>query len=113
MPLIVPGVVLGTAMYVYNVELENRLDMDVLLQLAQAAAPEASRHGRTLGARILGMQACLWSENLHDRWLVDHMIFPRMPAMAETAWTPRDRKSWSRFAAIAPLLYGAGEKVGN
>ena len=30
MPLIVPGVVLGTAMYVFHVEVENRLDVDVL-----------------------------------------------------------------------------------
>jgi putative spermidine/putrescine transport system permease protein len=30
MPLIVPGVVLGTAMYVFHVELENGLDIDVL-----------------------------------------------------------------------------------
>jgi putative spermidine/putrescine transport system permease protein len=30
MPLIVPGVVLGTAMYVFHVELENALDVDVI-----------------------------------------------------------------------------------
>ncbi len=30
LPLIVPGVVLGTAMYVYHVELENSLDVDVI-----------------------------------------------------------------------------------
>ena len=30
MPLIVPGVVLGTAMYVFQVEVENGLDVDVL-----------------------------------------------------------------------------------
>ena len=30
MPLIVPGVVLGTSMYVFHVELENGLDVDVL-----------------------------------------------------------------------------------
>lgn len=30
MPLIVPGVVLGTAMYVFHVEVENGLDMDVI-----------------------------------------------------------------------------------
>ncbi len=30
MPLIVPGVVLGTAMYVFHVELENGLDVDVI-----------------------------------------------------------------------------------
>ena len=30
LPLIVPGVVLGTAMYVFHVELENALDVDVI-----------------------------------------------------------------------------------
>ena len=30
MPLVVPGVVLGTAMYVFHVEVENGLDIDVL-----------------------------------------------------------------------------------
>src|SRR5262249_2271724 len=30
LPLIVPGVVLGTAMYVFHVEVENGLDVDVL-----------------------------------------------------------------------------------
>src|SRR6266481_2700123 len=30
MPLIVPGVVLGTSMYVFHVELENGLDVDVI-----------------------------------------------------------------------------------
>ena len=30
MPLVVPGVVLGTAMYVFHVEVENGLDVDVL-----------------------------------------------------------------------------------
>src|SRR5262245_66423150 len=30
LPLIVPGVVLGTAMYVFHVEVENGLDVDVI-----------------------------------------------------------------------------------
>jgi hexosaminidase len=63
--------------------------------------------------RLIGVQACLWSENMHDRRLVDHMIFPRMPAMAETAWTPLHRKDYRRFAAIEPLLFSSGEKVGG
>lgn len=68
--------------------------------------PEAAK------PRLIGVQACLWSENMHERRLVDHMIFPRMPAMAETAWTPQARKDYRRFAAIAPLLFRPGEKVG-
>jgi hexosaminidase len=62
--------------------------------------------------RMIGVQACLWSENMHERRLVDHMIFPRMPAMAEAAWTPSPRKDFRRFSAIEPLIFRAGEKVG-
>jgi putative spermidine/putrescine transport system permease protein len=38
MPLIVPGVVLGTAMYVFHVELENALDVDVVGTFAALVA---------------------------------------------------------------------------
>ena len=47
--------------------------------------PEAMR------ARLIGVQSCLWSENLHDKTLFDHLVFPRLSAIAETAWTPRER----------------------
>ena len=68
--------------------------------------PEAAK------PRLIGVQACLWSENMHDRQLIDHMIFPRMPALAETAWTPSSRKDFRRFRAIESLLFRRGEKVG-
>ena len=45
MPLIVPGVVLGTAMYVFHVELENGLDVDVHRHLLRAGGgPRRDRH---------------------------------------------------------------------
>ena len=69
--------------------------------------PEAARR------KLIGVQACLWGENMHDRVLVDRMLFPRMPAMAETAWTPTARKDLRRFTAIAPILFRRGEKVGR
>jgi hexosaminidase len=69
--------------------------------------PEALR------TRLIGVQACLWGENMHDRQLVDHMLFPRMPAMAETAWTPPRRKDFARFLATEPLLFRRGERVGR
>jgi hexosaminidase len=66
-----------------------------------------------LMTRLIGVQACLWGENMHDRQLVDHMLFPRMPAMAETAWTPPRRKDFARFLATEPLLFRRGERVGR
>ena len=62
--------------------------------------------------RLIGVQACLWSENMHDRRLIDHMIFPRMSAMAESAWTPSQQKDYGRFASIEPVLFRTGERVG-
>lgn len=62
----------------------------------------------TLRSRLIGVQSCLWSENLHDKTLFDHLVFPRLSAVAETAWTPRGTKSWPRFIATHPLMPVAG-----
>jgi hexosaminidase len=54
---------------------------------------------------LLGVQACLWSENLHERCLLDYLAFPRLAAIAETGWTPAVRKDLRRFSASHPLLF--------
>jgi hexosaminidase len=51
-------------------------------------------------ARLLGVQACLWTENLYDRCLFDHLTFPRLSAVAESAWTPAARKDFERFRVL-------------
>jgi hexosaminidase len=64
--------------------------------------PEATR------SKLIGVQSCLWSENLHDKALFDHLVFPRLSAIAETAWTPAGNKSWPRFIATHPLMPVSG-----
>lgn len=62
--------------------------------------------------RFMGIQACIWSEPMTDRAVFDRLVFPRLSAIAETAWTAADRKSWDRFAAFSslmPILYGHWE----
>ncbi len=39
--------------------------------------------------QILGIQACIWGENMHSEAIFNHMVFPRLYAIAETAWTMR------------------------
>ncbi|EHS51327.1 Glycoside hydrolase, family 20, catalytic core [Rhizobium sp. PDO1-076] len=56
-----------------------------------------------LAARMRGVQACIWSEHFLNRDYFNHLVFPRLPAIAEAAWTPKERKDWLRFAAIVPL----------
>lgn len=57
--------------------------------------------------RLIGVQSCLWSENLADRRLFDHLVYPRLSAIAETAWSPREAKDFARFMAIQTLMPSA------
>jgi hexosaminidase len=54
--------------------------------------------------KLKGIQGCIWSENLVSREVFNHMVFPRLSAIAESAWTPKDQKSWLRFAALSKLM---------
>ncbi len=46
---------------------------------------------------ILGVQANLWTEYADTERDVDYMLYPRMLAVAEVAWTPQARRSWDDF----------------
>lgn len=46
---------------------------------------------------ILGIQACLWSETIHSNNRLDFLLFPRIAALAETAWTAAGRKDFKAF----------------
>ncbi|MFL0693117.1 MAG: beta-N-acetylhexosaminidase, partial [Agrobacterium tumefaciens] len=56
-----------------------------------------------LAARMRGVQACIWCEHFLTRDYFNHLVFPRLPAIAEAAWTPKENKDWLRFAAIVRL----------
>jgi len=47
--------------------------------------------------QISGIQANLWTERIKDKKRLDYMIFPRLIALAEAAWTKPERKSLSDF----------------
>ena len=51
---------------------------------------------------ILGVLSPLWSELITSRDRLDYMLFPRMLATAEVAWSDPTRKAWDHFAARLP-----------
>ena len=61
---------------------------------AEGDFPEELKH------RLKGVQACIWSEHFLSRGYFNRLVFPRLPAIAEAAWTPKSEKNWLRFAAI-------------
>ncbi|QCX39740.1 beta-N-acetylhexosaminidase [Aureibaculum algae] len=49
------------------------------------------------GKLIKGIQANLWTESISDWSKLTYMTFPRVYAIAETAWTPHEKKNWNDF----------------
>ncbi|WP_242108852.1 beta-N-acetylhexosaminidase [Luteimonas aquatica] len=60
-----------------------------------ALAPAQRKH-------ILGLQANLWTEHVRTFARVQHALFPRLAAVAETGWSPAERKDYGDFLARLP-----------
>ena len=61
---------------------------------------------------VAGVEAFLWTETLSTTQELQLMDLPRLPALAEVAWTAQSRRSWDAFrlrlAAQAPLWEAQG-----
>ncbi|KQZ22149.1 beta-hexosaminidase [Caulobacter sp. Root1472] len=61
--------------------------------------PEQHKH-------VLGVEATLFSEHIRTDERAVTMLFPRLAALAENAWTPRQDQSWDRFVDRLPATLG-------
>jgi hexosaminidase len=48
-------------------------------------------------SRIIGLEAPMWSETARNITAAEYLIMPRLPAMAELAWSPASRRQWDSF----------------
>ena len=51
----------------------------------------------TAATRILGAQANLWTEFMYFGRQVEYMAFPRLCALAEVFWSPREKRDFASF----------------
>ena len=79
-------------------------------EFVDPAAVEPIRADRA--DRIVGVQGCTWAEYIEDEEQQEYMIFPRLLAVAELAWTPQEKREWSDFKvrmnSHIPLLQQRG-----
>ena len=61
---------------------------------------------------ILGAQGNVWTEYMANPEKVDYMIFPRMSALSEVLWSPKDSRDITRFRSELPDLYKRYELLG-
>ena len=61
---------------------------------------------------ILGLEFPLWSEWVPNRARLDYQTYPRLTAMAETGWTPKDKKDFKDFLRRLESLLGRLDLLG-
>ncbi len=59
--------------------------------IPRALSSEESKH-------VLGSQAQIWTEYMPDPKRVEYMAWPRLAALSEVVWSPKDARSWDDFA---------------
>lgn len=49
------------------------------------------------GQNIWGAQGCLWSEYITNPAKVEYLLFPRLDALSEILWSPKDKRNYPDF----------------
>jgi hexosaminidase len=60
--------------------------------------PEQAKH-------VLGGQANLWAEFLSNPSASEYMIFPRLAALSEVLWSPKESRNWNDFTTRLSSLF--------
>jgi len=61
---------------------------------------------------ILGGQANLWTEYVPNFKHAEYMTFPRIAAMAEVLWSPKDVRGWDDFSRRIGLIMKRYDEMG-
>ncbi len=61
---------------------------------------------------ILGVEGPLWSETIETLDDIDQLIFPRVAAIAEVAWSPVEKREWTSFRDRVGLLGAVWDAAG-
>jgi hexosaminidase len=54
---------------------------------------------------ILGAQGNVWTEYIANTNKLEYMVFPRMIALSEVLWSPKDKRDWKDFERRLPVIF--------
>ena len=46
---------------------------------------------------IMGVQGNLWTEFISNEYILEYMLYPRICALSEIGWSPKEAKNWEDF----------------
>ena len=91
----------GEYVYFDHAQLQNddSLTIGGYLPLDKVYQYEPVPHGLTddQAKHIWGAQANVWSEYMSNPRKVEYMLFPRLSALSEVLWSPKEQRSWPDF----------------
>jgi hexosaminidase len=61
---------------------------------------------------ILGGQGSLWTEYIPTPAQAEYMLLPRLLALSEALWSPREARKWDHFTARLPLHFTRLDALG-
>ena len=54
---------------------------------------------------VLGAQANMWTEYINNPSKLEYMLFPRMTALSEVLWSPKNKRNWDDFQQRIPGIF--------
>lgn len=97
----------------YDADFPLGLDWAALIDLQTAYEWEPTEVVDALPAEaILGVEGPLWSETVETLDDIDQLIFPRVSAIAEIAWSPAGAREWTSFRERVGHLGGVWDAAG-
>ena len=61
---------------------------------------------------VLGAQANVWTEYITTKSQLEYMVLPRMLALSEVVWTPKENKNWADFSSRLNYHFRGFEQKG-
>jgi len=61
---------------------------------------------------VLGGQANLWAEYVSTNSHSEYMIYPRLAALSETVWSPKESRDWNDFSSRISTMFKRYEYLG-
>jgi len=60
---------------------------------------------------VLGAQGNVWTEYMANTSKVEYMIFPRMMALSEVLWSPKEKRTYADFERRLPAVFDRLDKA--
>lgn len=82
----------------YDARTELGLDWAGLIEVRDAYDWDPATYMKgVIESDIVGVEAPMWTETIRNMTALLYMAMPRLPAIAELAWTPQRSRNWDSF----------------